>query len=152
TPTPTATTTQPSNYLWPTAMDEPATSTNLVGSVGAPLVDSATNTVDGLLKSDGSILSLAGVTPPSTADTCPGTPANPACLTAQWKAAIEAAYYKPGKHDLSKLQALAEDPPYNNDFGGAKDFLMATQHPGGRTPAPANTNPLESVLQNPFTI
>jgi serine/threonine protein phosphatase PrpC len=126
--TPTPTPTSAGDFLSPTTT--PVAATGTAGSIGAPVIDPGTGAVEGLLKSDGTVLSLASVTLPNTPNTCPGNPANQACLTAIWKAAMD-AYYGPThalggqtKHDLSKLSALATNAAYG-DFGGARDFLNA---------------------------
>ena len=150
--TPT-TTIKASDFLSPTSLP---TTTALTEDPGAPVINATTGAVEGVLKSDGTVLPLTTVQVPNTLNTCPGEPVNSACLTNQWKTVMD-AYYGGGKHDLTKLKTLVANPAYQ-DFGGAQDFLtaaLALPPVGKATPTPtSNSNGLlGSVnLTNPVTI
>src|SRR5262249_14685471 len=127
------------DFLYPAAQP---TSTTLTQDSGAPVINPTTGAVEGVLNNDGTVLSLATVQVPNTLNTCPGEPANQACLTNRWKTAMD-AFYGGNKHDLTKLKDITTNTTYQ-DFGGAQDFLtaaLALPKPAtSGTPTPTSTN------------
>jgi serine/threonine protein phosphatase PrpC len=139
----------PSQYLTPV----PSATIPPNTSVGAPVVDTTTGALVGLVDRTGALDSAIGKlstdTLPGASTACPGLASMPTatCLSAQWRAAMD-AYYGNNKHDVTKLETITSDPVYAKDFVGAKDFLSAAQQTQvTASPTPASTSP--SKLSSP---
>src|SRR5579885_1370910 len=116
----------PSQYLTPV----PSATIPPNTSVGAPVVDTTTGALVGLVDRTGALDSAIGKlstdTLPGASTACPGLTSTPTatCLSAQWRAAMDAFYIGNHANDGTLLREIVQQYP---DFGGAKDFLTAAQ-------------------------